>query len=98
MKYGRGFLPAILLILSMSNAVSAVRITNDRGGQIGSYVMKDHRLASAREAVIIDGLCAPACTIVLRELPPDKICLTSRPTLRFPASLNFGPHGRVLTL
>ena len=97
MKYGRGFLPAILLILSMSNAVSAVRITNDRGGHIGSYVSKYQRLASAGESVIIDGLCASACTILLSELPHDKICVTSRATLGFHAAWNYGPHGRTFT-
>jgi hypothetical protein len=97
MKYVRRFLPAILLILSMSNAVSAVRITNDRGGQIGSYVMRYQRLASAGESVIIDGLCASACTIVLSELPRDKICVTSRATLGFHAAWNYGPNGRTFT-
>src|SRR3954470_7867998 len=85
MKCATGFLAAILLILSMANAISAVRITNDRGGQIGSYVIKYQRLASAGESVIIDGLCASACTILLSELPDDKICVTSRATLGFHA-------------
>ena len=87
----------ILLILSMSNAVSAVRITNDRGGHIGSYVIKYQRLASAGESVIIDGLCASACTIVLSEFPHDKICVTPRATLGFHAAWNYGPHGRTFT-
>jgi hypothetical protein len=88
------YLAPILLILSMSNAVSAVRITNDRGGHIGSYVIKYQRLASAGESVIIDGLCASACTILLSELPRDKICVTSRAMLGFHAAWNFGPNGR----
>ena len=92
-----GCLAPILLILSMSNAVSAVRITNDRGGHIGSYVIKYQRLASAGESVIIDGLCASACTILLSELPHDKICVTSRATLGFHAAWNFGPNGRTFT-
>ena len=90
MRCVTGFVAAILLILSMSNAVSAVRITNDRGGRIGSYVIKYQRLASAGESVIIDGLCASACTILLSELPHDKICVTSRATLGFHAAWNFG--------
>ena len=94
MKCVTGFFAAILLILSMSNAVSAVRITNDRGGHIGSYVIKYQRLASAGESVIIDGLCASACTILLSELPRDKICVTSRAMLGFHAAWNFGPNGR----
>ena len=97
MKPATGFLAAILLILRMSNAVSAVRITNDRGGHIGSYVSKYQRLASAGESVIIDGLCASACTILLSALPHDKICVTSRATLGFHAAWNYGPHGRTFT-
>ena len=92
-----GCLAPILLILSMSNAVSAVRITNDRGGHIGSYVIKYQRLASAGESVIIDGLCASACTILLSELPRDKICVTSRAMLGFHAAWNFGRNGRTFT-
>ena len=97
MKPATGFLAAILLILSMSNAVSAVRITNDRGGHIGSYVSKYQRLASAGESVIIDGLCASACSILLSELAHDKICVTSRATLGFHAAWNYGPNGHTFT-
>ena len=97
MKRLTGYLAAIFLALSISNATGAVRITNDRGGQIGSYVVKYQRLASAGESVIIDGLCASACTILLGELPPDKICVTSRATLGFHAAWNYGPDGRPLT-
>ncbi|MGX9432174.1 MULTISPECIES: hypothetical protein [Bradyrhizobium] len=97
MKSVTGLLTAIFLILNMSDASSAVRITNDRGGQIGTYVVKYHRLASTGESVIIDGLCASACTIVLSELPQDKICVTSRATLGFHAAWNYGPDGRTFT-
>jgi len=47
--------------------------------------------------VIIDGLCASACTILLSELPRDKICVTSRAMLGFHAAWNFGPNGRTFT-
>jgi hypothetical protein len=97
MKCVTGFLAAILLILNVADASSAVRITNDRGGRIGSYVIKYQRLASAGESVIIDGLCASACTIVLSEVPHDKICVTSRATLGFHAAWNYGPNGRAFT-
>jgi hypothetical protein len=97
MKYVVGVLAAILLILNVSDASSAVRITNDPGGQIGAYVTKYHRMALAGESVIIDGLCASACTIVLSELPPDRICVTSRATLGFHAAWNFGPDGHTFT-
>ena len=91
------FLAAVLLILNVSDATSAVRITNDRGGRIATYVIKYQRMASSGESVIIDGLCASACTIVLGELPPDRICVTSRATLGFHAAWNYGPNGRTFT-
>ena len=85
------------MVLNTSNANSAVRITNDRGGLIGKYVVKYQRLASAGESVIIDGLCASACTIVLSEFPHDRICVTQRAMLGFHAAWNYGPRGRTLT-
>ena len=97
MKYVTGIFVAILLILNVSEASSAVRITNDRGGQIGTYIVKYQRLASSGESVIIDGLCASACTMVLSALPHDRICVTSRATLGFHAAWNFGANGRTFT-
>jgi hypothetical protein len=97
MKYVTGFLAAVVLILTVSEASSAIRISNDRGGQIGTYVLKYQRLASSGESVIIDGLCASACTIVLGELPSNRICVTSRATLGFHAAWNYGPNGRTFT-
>lgn len=86
------WLSAVLLIVTAPPASSAVRITHDRGGLIANYVKKYHQLASAGESVIIDGLCASACTIALSELPPQKICVTSRALVGFHAAWNYGPH------
>ena len=97
MKYVTGFLIAILLILNVSEASSAVRIRNDRGGLIGTYIVKYQRLASSGQSVIIDGLCASACTMVLSALPRDKICVTSRATLGFHAAWNYDAHGHTFT-
>ncbi|HKU07922.1 MAG TPA: hypothetical protein VJR30_17770 [Bradyrhizobium sp.] len=97
MKFVTLFFAAILLVAHVSQANSAVRIRNDRGGRIETYVLKYQRLASSGESVIIDGLCASACTIVLSALPPDKICVTSRATLGFHAAWNYGPNGRTFT-
>jgi len=94
MRYVTGHLVAILLILNVSEASSAVRITNDRRGLIATYIVKYQRLASSGESVIIDGLCASACTMVLSALPHHKICVTSRATLGFHAAWNYGASGR----
>ena len=97
MKNATGFLVAILLILNVSEASSAVRIANDRGGLIATYIVKYQRLASSGESVIIDGFCASACTMVLSAFPHDKICVTSRATLGFHAAWNYGANGRAFT-
>ncbi|WP_213288012.1 hypothetical protein [Bradyrhizobium sp. sGM-13] len=97
MKCMTGFLVAILLTLNVSEASSAVRITNDRGGLIATYIVKYDRLASSGQSVIIDGLCASACTMVLSALPHDKICVTPRATLGFHAAWNYGANGRAFT-
>jgi len=47
--------------------------------------------------VIIDGLCASACTIVLGAVPHDKICVTSHANLGFHAAWDFGSNGRAVT-
>ena len=56
-----------------------------------------HRLRSSGETVVIDGLCASACTLVFGAVPHDKICVTSRATLGFHAACDFGAHGRTIT-
>ena len=97
MKFVTVLLAAILLLAGVGVSQAAVRIADDRGGQIGTYVTKFQRLRSSGESVIIDGLCASACTIVLGAVPHDKICVTSRATLGFHAAYDFGTNGRTIT-
>jgi hypothetical protein len=81
----------------MAPSHAVVRIADDRGGRIGTYVDKYQGLRSSGEAVIIDGLCASACTIVLGAIPHDRICVTSHATLGFHAAWDFGANGRAIT-
>jgi hypothetical protein len=97
MKCATGFLAAILLLLNGFEANAAVRIANDRGGRIATYIVKYQCLASSGKSVVIDGLCASACTIVLSALPRDRICVTSRATLGFHAVWNYSADGRTFT-
>jgi hypothetical protein len=76
---------------------AGVRIANDRGGQIGQYLDKYSELRASGQAVMIDGLCASACTIVLGAIPHDKICVTSNATLGFHAAFDFAGNGRTVT-
>jgi hypothetical protein len=75
----------------------AVRIVEDGGGRIGAYVDKYQGVRGSGEMVIIDGYCAPACTIVLGTIPHDRICVTSRARLGFHAAWDPGSNGRKIT-
>lgn len=74
-----------------------VRIADDRGGRIGTYVDKYQGLRTSGALVIIDGLCALACTIVLGAVEHDKIRVTSAANLGFHAAWDFGANGRAVT-
>ncbi|MDE2380337.1 hypothetical protein [Bradyrhizobium sp.] len=97
MRFLTGLLAAVLLIAGMGASHAVVRIADDRGGRIGTYVDKYQDLRQSGETVIIDGLCASACTIVLGAIPHDKICVTSHATLGFHAAWDFGANGRAVT-
>lgn len=97
MKFVTGLLAAVLLLAGVAASHAAVRIADDRGGRIGTYVDRYQDLRSSGETVIIDGLCASACTIVLGTIPHDKICVTSHATLGFHAAWDFGANGRAIT-
>ena len=97
MKFVTGLLAAVLLLAGMGAGHAVVRIADDRGGRIGTYVDRYQGLRTSGETVIIDGLCASACTIVLGAIAPDKICVTSHAELGFHAAWDFGANGRAVT-
>jgi hypothetical protein len=96
MKLVRGILVAVLVLGGMRTGDAAVRIADDRGGRIGDYVDKFQHLRDSGEFVIIDGLCAGACTIVLGTIPRDRICVTSNAIFGFKATDNPGADGRAV--
>ena len=97
MKLLTGLLAAVLLLAGVGASHAVVRIADDRGGRIGTYVDKYQGLRTSGETVIIDGLCASACTSVLGAISPDKICVTSHAELGFHAAWDFGANGRAVT-
>src|ERR1700742_3165089 len=97
MRLATGLLAAVLLLIGMAPSHAVVRIADDRGGRIGTYVDKYQALRGSGETVMIDGLCASACTIVLGAIPRDRICVTSHATLGFHAAWDFGANGRAVT-
>ncbi len=97
MKIATGLLAAVVLLANIAASHAAVRIAGDRGGRIGAYVDRFQDLRSSGEQVVIDGLCASACTIVLGAVPRERICVTSRANLGFHAAWDMGANGRVIT-
>src|SRR6516164_4851138 len=97
MKLLTGLLAAVLVLAGIGACNATVRIADDRGGRIGNYVDSYGYVRPSCQTVIIDGLCASACTIVLGAVPHDKICVTANATLGFHAAWDFGAHGRTIT-
>ena len=97
MKFLTGLLAGFVLLAGVSASHAVVRIADDRGGRIGTYVDRYQGLRTSGETVIIDGLCASACTIVLGAVAHDKICVTSNANLGFHAAWDFGANGRAIT-
>jgi hypothetical protein len=97
MKILSALLTAAFLLAGVGSGHATVRIVDDRGGQIGEYLNKYDRLRASGQTVVIDGLCASACTIVLGAISPDKICVTSNATLGFHAAFDFAGNGRAVT-
>jgi hypothetical protein len=97
MKFLTGLLTAVVFLAGVGASQAVVRIADDRGGRIGTYVDKYQTLRSSGETVIIDGLCASACTIVLGAVAHNKICVTSNANLGFHAAWDFGANGRAIT-
>lgn len=67
-------------------ASSSVRISDDRGGNIGQYWSRYMAVRDSGKWVVIDGTCTSACTMVLGIVPYDRICVTSNAVLGFHAA------------
>jgi ATP-dependent protease ClpP protease subunit len=96
MKVPTGLLAATLLLAGANTSLAEVRIAGDQGGQIGRYVDQYEQLRSSGQRIVIDGLCASACTIILAAIPHDKICVTPNANLAFHAAWDFGADGRTI--
>ncbi|MEH2545481.1 hypothetical protein V1283_002126 [Bradyrhizobium sp. AZCC 2262] len=93
----RALFATTTLLMGIGAVNATVRIVDDSGGRIGTYVDRYEGVRVSGERVIIDGYCASACTIVLGAIPHDRICVTSRARLGFHAAWNPGPNGRRIT-
>src|SRR5262249_36016277 len=77
---------AALVALSATSASATMRISEDRGGQIGQYLQAFASVRSSGEKVVVDGNCLSACTLVLGLVPRERICATDRARFGFHAA------------
>ncbi|UFW91803.1 hypothetical protein BjapCC829_46055 (plasmid) [Bradyrhizobium barranii] len=90
-------LASAFLLACACDSHAVVRIANDRGGLIQRYLDRYDELKGTGQTVVIDGLCASACTIVLAKIPSDRVCVTERANLAFHAAWDLGAGGRHIT-
>ena len=88
---------AIVTTLSVTSASATMRISEDRGGQIGHYLQTFASLRSSGENVVVDGNCLSACTLVLGLVPREKICATQHARVGFHAAWMPDNNGRPVT-
>ncbi|HZT24842.1 MAG TPA: hypothetical protein VFA57_03975 [Pseudolabrys sp.] len=88
---------AAVLLSAAAPASAAMRIADDRGGQIGQYLQAFTLLRSTGENVVIDGNCLSACTLVLGMIPSNKICATENARFGFHAAWMPDQDGRPVT-
>jgi hypothetical protein len=77
---------ALASVLMTCAASADVRITNDPGGEVSSYVQKFQQMRASGERIVIDGPCLSACTLLTGLVPRDHVCVTSRAVLGFHAA------------
>lgn len=84
-----------VLLISMAHAETH-RITSDNGGSLIAYNEKFREWSSHGDDVVIDGVCASACTLVLAARM--KLCSTDKGVLGFHSASRDGVYSRGATL
>ena len=78
------FLLAVCFIAAgTASGAAAVRIEQDYGGRIGTYIHRFENLRRSGQQVIVDGDCLSACTLLLGIVPSDRLCVTRRARFGF---------------
>ena len=97
MRIMTAMLAGALSLVDAGTSHAVVRIADDRGGLIQHYLDRYAKLNATGQTIVIDGLCASACTIVLAKIPHERMCVTDKAILGFHAAWDFGPRGRPIT-
>jgi hypothetical protein len=96
MKWQAVLAGALASVLMTCAASADVRIVNDPGGEVASYIHKFHEVRDSGERVVIDGPCLSACTLLTGIVPRDRVCVTSRAVLGFHAASYYDDASRAL--
>ena len=68
-----------------------IRLHDDAGGLITTYVRRFKQARDNGERVVIDGTCLAACTLAVAILPPGRVCVTPEAVLGFQAAWKPAP-------
>jgi hypothetical protein len=93
MKFPAAVLAAIFVLADLGTCHAVVRITNDRGGQIGRYVDRFEKLRASGQTIIIDGLFCLGLHHCPRRDPLRQNLCNAECQSRFPRSLGFRGSG-----
>jgi hypothetical protein len=86
---------AALASVVVSSAASAdVRVTNDTGGEITTYLNRYEGMRATGERLVIDGPCLSACTLFTAFIPRDRVCVTRRAVLGFHSASYYNSTSR----
>jgi hypothetical protein len=77
-------------------ATAEIRIVNDPGGEVSSYIAKYQELRASGQNVVIDGPCLSACTLLVGIIPKERICVTKQAVLGFHAASYYDDASRSL--
>lgn|SRR5215472_10192810 len=80
---------SVLVTLMASTASAEVRISDDPGGNVVSYVGRYLQIRDSGQRVVIDGPCLSACTLVTGIVPRNRICVTNHAVLGFHAASRY---------
>ena len=83
MKWLAAVVGALASALVITTAFANIRVVNDPGGEVTSYLRKYNAMRTSGERLVIDGPCLSACTLFTGLLPHDHVCVTKRRSSAF---------------
>jgi len=86
MKWQAAVIGMLASALFATVTFADVRVVNDPGGEISTYLRKYEEMNASGQRLVIDGPCLSACTLFTATMPRDRVCVTRRAVLGFHAA------------